>query len=47
MTMEVNGKEKSNEEYKKKLTKVLSTKVSTEDYKVFRVLTKEWCDSSR
>jgi hypothetical protein len=37
--MPVNRKEKSNEDYKKKLSKVLSTKLSIEDYKVFRILT--------
>jgi hypothetical protein len=39
MKLAVSRKEKSNEEHKKKLTKVLSTKLSIEDYKVFRVLT--------
>jgi hypothetical protein len=39
MTTAVNKKEKSNEEHKKKLSKVLSTKLSIEDYKLFRVLT--------
>jgi hypothetical protein len=40
MTMAVDGKkERNNNEYKKKLTKVLSTKLTTEDFKNFRVLT--------
>lgn len=36
MTMNVGGEEKSNDEHKKKLTKVLSTKLSIEDYNRFQ-----------
>ena len=34
-----NGKKEKEDDKKKKLTRVLSTKLSTEDYKVFRILT--------
>ena len=34
-----NGKKKKVDDKEKKLTKVLSTKLSSEDYKVFRILT--------
>jgi hypothetical protein len=37
--MAVNRKEKSDEEHKKKLTKVLSTKLSIEDYTRFKKYT--------
>jgi hypothetical protein len=37
--MVINTEKTSNEEYKKKLSKVLSTKVTREDYRKFRVLT--------
>jgi hypothetical protein len=40
MAMVVDSKkERNNDEYRKKLTKVLSTKLTPEDYKKFRVLT--------
>jgi hypothetical protein len=39
MTVAVGREKRNNYEYKKKLTKVLSTKITTEDYKKFRVLT--------
>jgi hypothetical protein len=39
MTAEINTEKTSNEEYKKKLSKVLSTKVTREDFRKFRVLT--------
>jgi hypothetical protein len=35
----VNDKNERNDAYNKKLTKVVSTKLSIEDYKAFRVLT--------
>ena len=38
MTVAVGRKKRNNYEYKKKLTKVLSTKITTEDYRKFRVL---------
>jgi hypothetical protein len=39
MTLAVNRKEKNNEEDKRKLTKVLSTKLSIEDYTRFKKYT--------
>jgi hypothetical protein len=41
MTLAINRKEKSNEEHKKKLTKVLSTKLSIEDYNRFQKCTND------
>jgi hypothetical protein len=35
----INREKRNDDNNKKKLTKVLSTKVSIEDYKVFRILT--------
>ena len=37
--MAVNRDETSNKEHKKKLTKVISTKITREDFRKFRVLT--------